>query len=118
VVVCFRRDNGIGKINGEKMVSVPLTFSYAEICPDEESQENPAAPLKDTFRSLKMKYVELQEKCKLEIKVLDEQMDDLRKENGVLVRKNDALLADNQQLNGNISQLRGTASLRRTTSCY
>ena len=78
---------------------------------DDENQESPSAPLRDTFRHLKMKYVELQEKFKKDIKSLEDQVDQLENENGVRQHRIETVEQDNSTLRSDLDQLRGTFSI-------
>lgn len=89
-------------------VYVHVNLISATIKPlDDENQDSPSAPLKDTFRHLKLKYVELQEKFKKEIRKLEDQLEAEQTETGTKDRSIAALQAENTSLRDDITTLRG-----------
>lgn len=77
-----------------------------------EKIEHSTLPLKDTFRSLKLKYVEVQDKFKKEMTQLEDKLDSVKRENHSKDLAIESLTQDKEHLQEEIKKLRGIPRYR------
>ncbi len=74
---------------------------------DNIETDKAAAPLKDTFRNLKYKYVEMQDEYKREIEALKDKIEGLKKESEIQALKLDRANTVIDESKGEILKMRG-----------
>lgn len=73
----------------------------------DETTANTSAPLKDAIKSLKLKYVEQQDKFNSEHQSLSQQLQDLQEQNDKKDRQLESLKAENGKLENEVARLVG-----------